>query len=186
MDKKASILNAALVLFVENGFHGTATGKIAQEAGVASGTLFQYFKTKDELVVALYLHVKNELAEYVAQHIVQGAEIKASVRSLILASLFWALEHPLKFRFIQQIQTSPYLKQVDPNLLHQQVAPHISLIQKGVEGGIFKPLPADLLYALMSHQVFALFHYLTEKKYSKQMQKDTIQTTCDLIWDMLT
>jgi AcrR family transcriptional regulator len=42
MDKQQEILSAALQLFVANGFHGTATSKIAKEAGVANGTLFHY------------------------------------------------------------------------------------------------------------------------------------------------
>ena len=64
MTKKEAILNTALKLFVENGFHGTATGKIAQEAGVGTGTLFTYFKTKDELVLSLYVSIKIEMMEY--------------------------------------------------------------------------------------------------------------------------
>ena len=54
MEKREKILAAALNLFVEFGFHGTPTSKIAQKAGVANGTLFHYFATKEELVVALF------------------------------------------------------------------------------------------------------------------------------------
>jgi len=51
MDKKQLILGTALKLFVEAGFHGTATSKIAAEANVANGTLFNYFRTKEELIL---------------------------------------------------------------------------------------------------------------------------------------
>jgi AcrR family transcriptional regulator len=49
-EKKQQIMNAALKLFVENGFHGTSTAEIAKTAGVATGTLFHHFKTKQELI----------------------------------------------------------------------------------------------------------------------------------------
>ena len=49
-EKKQSILDASLKLFVENGFHGTSTAEIAKTAEVATGTLFHYFKTKEELI----------------------------------------------------------------------------------------------------------------------------------------
>ena len=59
MEKVDKILEAALQLFTSKGFHGTPTSEIAKTAGVANGTLFHYFKTKEELINNLYLHVKN-------------------------------------------------------------------------------------------------------------------------------
>jgi len=58
-DKRTAILSASLTLFTERGFHGTPTSMIAREAGIATGTLFHYFKTKEELITALYLSVKK-------------------------------------------------------------------------------------------------------------------------------
>jgi AcrR family transcriptional regulator len=186
MSKRDLILTAALKLFVENGFHGTATSKIAQEAGVANGTLFQYFKTKDELVVALYLHVKEELTAYVARHTTADAGIKEAIQTQVLSTLYWALEQPLKFRFIQQLHSSPYIELIDQDLLHKQMEPHLTLIQKGVKQGVLKPLPAELLYALMSNQVFGLYQFITAKKMSKPKQKQAIQATFNMLWDMVT
>jgi len=45
-DKRTAIIEAALKLFTERGFHGTSTAQISKEAGVATGTLFNYFPTK--------------------------------------------------------------------------------------------------------------------------------------------
>ncbi|NLD57912.1 MAG: TetR/AcrR family transcriptional regulator, partial [Methanomicrobiales archaeon] len=61
-DKREAILNTALTLFVERGFYGTPTSLISKEAGVATGTLFFYFNTKEELIDTLYLRVKAEAA----------------------------------------------------------------------------------------------------------------------------
>jgi AcrR family transcriptional regulator len=186
MDKKDLIINAALKLFVDNGFHGTATSKIAQEAGVATGTLFQYFKTKDELVIALYIHIKNELTAFILKNTAENADIKETIKSQILSSLFWALDNAIKFRFIQQFHTSPYIGQVEQEVLHKQVEPHLTLIQKGIKQGVLKPLPADLVYSLMSNQVFGLYQFVTSKKLSKARQQETIETTFEMLWDMLT
>ena len=186
MDKRDLIINAALKLFVDNGFHGTATSKIAQDAGVANGTLFQYFKTKDELVIALYTHLKDELAEYVIKHTADTKDIKAEMKSQILSSLFWALDNSLKFRFIQQFHTSPYIGQVEQEVLDRQVEPHLKLIQKGIKQGVIKSLPVDLIYSLISNQVFGLYQFVTSRKLSKAKQHETIETTFEMLWDMLT
>lgn len=186
MDKRELILNAALKLFVENGFHGTATSKIAQEAGVANGTLFQYFKTKDELVIELYVYLKNELTDYVDDNTEENAGIKESIKTHILSSLFWALDNPTQFRFIQQFHTSPYIGQVEKEIINKQIEPHLNLIDKAIKQGIIKPLPADLIYSLLSNQVFGLNQYLISKKISKKKQLDIIESTFEMLWDMIT
>lgn len=55
MDKRKAIMEAALKLFTERGFHGTTTTQISKEAGVATGTLFNYFPTKEDLIIACIL-----------------------------------------------------------------------------------------------------------------------------------
>lgn len=186
MNKRDLIFNAALHLFVENGFHGTATSKIAQEAGVANGTLFQYFKTKDELVVHLYIHLKDELAEYVSKNTVHNADMKQTIKTQVLSSLFWALDNQAKFQFIQQFHTSPYIGQVEQDVLNKQIEPHLTLIQEAIRQGIVKPLPADLVYLLITNHVFGLYQYLISKKIPKTQQHQLIETTFDMLWDMLT
>src|SRR3989442_3346974 len=49
-DKEARIRAAALALFREKGFAATTTRQVAERAGIATGTLFLYVKTKEELV----------------------------------------------------------------------------------------------------------------------------------------
>lgn len=185
MDKRESITNAALKLFVENGFHGTATGKIAQEAGVANGTLFQYFKTKDELVIALYLQFKEEMFEFVSEHTDNKTDIKESIKSNLLSSLNWALDNPTKFHFIQQFHISPYLGKVEQEVLNKQVEPHLTLIQKGIQKGVLKSMPADLIYSLISNQVFGVYKYITSKTFSKSKKQEMIETTFEMLWDMV-
>jgi AcrR family transcriptional regulator len=185
VSKKEKIAEVSLRLFVGNGFHGTPTSKIAQEAGVANGTLFNYFKTKDELVIALYISVKDEMAEYLAQHTTTGRGLKEVMKSQFLASLFWALDNELKFRFIQLFHTSPYIEKMAQEVLQNQAGPHLGLIQQGIDERVFKPLPADLIFTLISSQTFGLYQYLASRSLSKVEQHEVIQQTFELLWDML-
>jgi AcrR family transcriptional regulator len=185
MDKKELIIEAALKLFVENGFHGTATGKIAQEAGVATGTLFNYFKTKDELVIAIYIQLKEELANYITENTENQSDTKGKIKIQISATLFWGLDNSSKFRFIQQFHSSPYLSQVEVEVINKQVLPHLQLIQTGINEDLIKVLPVDLIYSIISSQTFGLYQYLTSKELSKVEQHDTIQNTFEMLWEMI-
>ena len=62
-DKRNAILDAATRLFAERGLTAAPTSEISKQAGVAEGTLFTYFKTKDDLINALYREIKLELAD---------------------------------------------------------------------------------------------------------------------------
>ncbi len=50
--RRQQILDAALVCFSRDGFHNTTTADIVRESGVSQGTLYLYFATKDDIVVA--------------------------------------------------------------------------------------------------------------------------------------
>lgn len=186
MNKKDLIISAALKLFVDNGFHGTATSKVAIEAGVANGTLFQYYKTKEDLIIALYKHVKDELNEYITKNTVSTKTFKEEMKTQVLSSLFWALDNGVKFRYIQQFQTSPYMAQVEPAIIIKQLEPHLALIKKGIKGGVIKSLPVELIYSLTASQVFGLYQFITTRKLSKKDQQQTIESVFELLWDMLT
>src|SRR5215510_13871781 len=64
-DKREAILAAALELFVERGFFGTAVPEIADRAGVGAGTIYRYFESKEALVNAIYRQEKLHFAERV-------------------------------------------------------------------------------------------------------------------------
>ena len=53
-DKRERILSAAVKVFAKNGFYATRVSEVAKAAGVADGTIYLYFKSKDELLVSLF------------------------------------------------------------------------------------------------------------------------------------
>ncbi len=53
MSRKQWILTAATELFAKQGFNGTATSEIARKAGVAQGTVFHHFKSKENLLISI-------------------------------------------------------------------------------------------------------------------------------------
>jgi AcrR family transcriptional regulator len=61
---RRKILNAALELFRERGLDGTTTKQISRRAGIAEGTLFNYFKTKEDLALYFFQKETNELVEW--------------------------------------------------------------------------------------------------------------------------
>src|SRR5690349_8003202 len=61
-DKRATILQAALELIAERGFHGAPMSLVAQRAGVSAGIIYHYFASKEELIHALYHQIEADFS----------------------------------------------------------------------------------------------------------------------------
>lgn len=65
-DKRDRILRSAVHLFATRGFHYTHTGEIAKDADIATGTLYLYFRSKDEVLLAAYEQAMHAFIEGVS------------------------------------------------------------------------------------------------------------------------
>lgn len=112
IEKRELILETATRLFVERGFHATPTSAITKEAGMSAGILFHYFKTKDDLIVQLYVDIKMEFTDCVLKDV---DTLKAGISKLRLIwsnSWKWGLENPQKFAFLRQADNTIYSEQI--------------------------------------------------------------------------
>ncbi len=104
-EKRDAILNAAAEEIADAGL-GVATARIARRAGIAEGTLFTYFPTKDDLLNALYLELKKE--GYL--HIDQGFPLKGSLEQrthhVWSSYIAWVIDSPAKRRTMAQLTVS--------------------------------------------------------------------------------
>ncbi|WP_461488462.1 TetR/AcrR family transcriptional regulator [Pontibacter sp. HJ8] len=167
-DKRERIVAAALELFTTKGFQQTSTAAISKEANVATGTLFLYFKSKDELINALYREAKQALAVYFRQDFPEGAPIEVQLRHFWQHAIHWALEHPYHFRFLSMFSHSPFIT----NLTKEEAASSFqfmqNLVEEAIRAGSLRALDSDLFIALFSGQLHATLQHLTQNAGSKK------------------
>jgi AcrR family transcriptional regulator len=109
-DKQAALLDAATSVIAEQGL-GAPTSLIAKRAGVAEGSLFRYFPTKDELFNALYLNIKRHLSETMHVQVDATAPLKDMVRSFWDGYINWGMAHPLAVKALSQLAVSDKISQ---------------------------------------------------------------------------
>jgi AcrR family transcriptional regulator len=81
---KRAILAAALALFAKKGFYRTTTKEISKKAGIAEGTLFNYFETKEDLALYFFaLEQAETIAGYEADHHLQRASLPEKLFAII-------------------------------------------------------------------------------------------------------
>ena len=104
-EKREAILDAAAELVATLGT-GAPTAKIAQEAGLAEGTLFTYFATKDALLNELFLEIEAELAATMLEGYPAGEDARLRSRHLWDRFIDWSAQHPMKHKAMRQLKVS--------------------------------------------------------------------------------
>jgi AcrR family transcriptional regulator len=153
-DKRQAILDAALSLFVEKHFHGTSVPEIAARAGVADGTIYRYFISKEALVNELYVLRKRELVAFVARPFRPGMSVKERLVEIGERFMVFAETAPLVVFFLERNHHESYLY---PEALAEEVPLVqliISLLEEGKSQGIIKDIRNEVL-------MFVLYGALT-------------------------
>ena len=92
----------------ERGFHGASMSAIAKAAGVAAGTAYVHYSSKDEIVIDAYVEAKRDLWGAVGQVIDTGASIRDRFVALWRATYRHFLTAPNIARFLLQVDRSPF------------------------------------------------------------------------------
>ena len=166
-NKRERILIAARRLFVKQGFHSTPTAAIAREANVANGTLFHYFNTKEELINTLFKETNRSFFTISTAGVDHEKNIKSKVRLLWYNTVKWAMNRPQDFLFLQQYSNSPFISQLTQVQTSEHSGIYYGLIDQGKDNGLLKDIPTDLMYQLITYQIYGIIQYLFQHKESR-------------------
>src|SRR5262249_17780784 len=108
-DKREAIMSAALQLFVERGFFGTAVPEIADKAGVGAGTIYRYCESKEALVNAIYRQEKLHFAHDVIDEFPVAAPTREQFRLLWNRMAKFATDNADSFVFLELHHHARYL-----------------------------------------------------------------------------
>ena len=82
-DKRERILDAAVKVFAKKGFHATRVSEVAKAAGVADGTIYLYFASKDDILVSLFEDRVEKLLAYMKDELPKSPTAAGKMRRVI-------------------------------------------------------------------------------------------------------
>jgi TetR/AcrR family fatty acid metabolism transcriptional regulator len=132
-EKYYAILEGALKVFAENGFHKSQVSRIAKEAGVADGTIYLYFKKKEDILTSLFQEKLGELVEKFNTGVNEQMTAKQALYK-VCEIHFSELEGNVNLAFLTQIE----LRQSDLELRKEiglALKRYIILIENILERG---------------------------------------------------
>lgn len=182
-DKRTAILDAALTVFSERGVDGVAVPEISARAGVAIGTIYRYFPSKEVLVNELYREQKAVLA----RRLNEGVDHKAAPRELFAD--FWdrmvafAREDPRAYRFLELQDHRPYLDKASLRLERRVLAPMSASVRRLQARGVFRSDVRHEVVMAMTWGAFVNLFKAERDGYLTLTPRD-ITAACDACWRM--
>ena len=132
--KSQQIVDAAIRVFARTGYYNSRVSDIAREAGIASGTIYLYFKTKDEILVTLFREKMAEWVDVVRREIATEPDPVAKLRRLV-ALHFSVLESNPDLAEVVQIELRQGHKFFRGASAHE-ISAYFGLIGSVLEEGI--------------------------------------------------
>jgi len=149
-DKREAILEAALQLFVERGFHGTAVPEIAERAGVGAGTIYRYFASKEAIVNAIYQQYKMELTAGLLRSFPVDKPARTQIAHLWNRLAEFAYANPGAYAFLELHHHASYLDAESIAIERRIVDVGMRLIEQAQARGEVRAAPPMLLAALLT------------------------------------
>ncbi len=181
-DKREAIMRSALKLFTTKGFDNTSTANISKNAGVGTGTLFNYFDSKEALINELYLETKKEFMGIFPPLSDDTLLTEEVVRTFWDLGINWGIRNPDKMKFIVMYKSSPYITKLTQSEIADEMELLGDLYQRSIEEGLIKDLPIDYLMEATTSHMYATILYLTSRKIK---DPKVIEDLFPTGWDMI-
>ena len=138
--RKDNLIDSALQVFAQKGYSDTTMTDIAKKAGVSTPVLYEYFKTKEDLLFAIpekFMEEPIRIMEYVAPYL-RGAEAK--IRGIVQGYLTIYDNNPLYASLVMlELKTNrKFLKAKAYGMVKKVAGGLLEVIQEGIKDGTFK------------------------------------------------
>ncbi|MGV8995934.1 MAG: TetR/AcrR family transcriptional regulator [Parvibaculaceae bacterium] len=181
--KRRLILEAALTLFSEEGFHGASMAKLAKTAGLPVGTIYRHFAGKEELIHALYSELKRDRLIAMLDGQSDGMSLRARFDLYWQNTFDYCLAHPREFKFAEAYAYSPFLRD-SSKAMHTEVGKALAtFFEEGYRSGTFKSLSPQLLLPLISGPLNALLARAVAGLLT--LSQTDQQSVMDACWDAI-
>jgi TetR/AcrR family fatty acid metabolism transcriptional regulator len=139
-DKRERILRAAIKVFARKGFYATRVSEIAKAAGVADGTIYLYFKNKDDVLVCIFQDRIGKLVAVLREEIAKLDTVEDRIRRVVELQL-GLLEGQRDLAEVITVnlrQSSKLLKQYAVPLFKDYLDVIANVIAEGQKSGVFR------------------------------------------------
>ncbi len=161
-DKGQRILDAAEAVFADCGFYNAKVSDIAKHAGVADGTIYLYFKSKDDLLISLFESRMTRVCDAMNAAVAAAESAESKLQTFIQTHLQMVNEHPslAEVLTVELRQSSKFMKEHSNPKFAEYLKILATLIGEGQKSGAFDaqvpaPLAARAIFGMVDELALA-------------------------------
>ncbi|GGK86272.1 TetR/AcrR family transcriptional regulator [Rufibacter glacialis] len=182
-EKKKAILESTLKLIKENGFHGTPMSLVAKKAGVAAGTIYHYFDSKDTLIMELFEYTQFRLQQAMLKNLREDMDFKEGFFLRWTSRYHFFIQNPDVLFFIEQFVNSPYFPRC-PQERNERIQNEIKqFIGIGKEQGVFRDLDQNLMSIMVHSSIITAAKIQIDGKLV--LGENEISQLAQMMWDSI-
>lgn len=176
-DKKQAIFESTLALIKEHGFHGAPMSQVARNAGVAAGTIYHYFESKEQLICALYSDTRERATAVVEQALKEEGSLKDKFYRVWNSLYRFYVKEPNVLIFFEQFVNSPYNANKCPDHFQGEL---YSFFAAAIKSGALKPVKPQLLLVTVVGSIIAAAKLHLYGQAS--LTKNDLEHAIDILW----
>lgn len=182
-DKRSRILKAAVKVFADKGFYNTRVAEIAKKAGVADGTIYLYFKSKDEILIHIFEEEMQHFIEEIRQAVDSETETIARLRTFVKTHLAFVKRNP-KLAHVFQLelrQSHKFIKEYTGSKVREYLDIIGELVEAGQRDGTLRP---DVHPSLVKRALFGALDEISTHWVLSKNGKYDLAATAEQIGDI--
>ncbi len=180
-NKVNAIHKAAIELVTKTGFSGLKMAEVAKKSGVATGTLYVYYKSKEELINDVYLVTKEEIAGAIINPEYLKETFYETFKAMWYGYFGYCLQYPEKMLFVEQFIYSGYISEINIAKADSHFEPLDQFLIQGQKNGHIKEMHVEIIKAHLQGSV----HEIVKMKVRGdiQLEEDGMHTCFNMAWD---
>jgi AcrR family transcriptional regulator len=182
-EKFEAIAQATFALVEKVGLSGLTMADVARGAGIATGTLYVYYSSKEDLIRDLYRRSKIAAAGRLLEGYDERAPFRSRARMLWRNAIKERLDHYAEGVFYRQYLNSPWSNDSDRELSSNLMKRWLDFLEEGKAQEILKTAPSSLMTALFQGSVQETAELL--RRGALRADEETLELAFALCWDAM-
>lgn len=175
------IYKATLELVKEKGLAGITMNDISKAASLATGTLYIYFKNKEDLITALFTQCRAESATQYFEGLDKAESFEDKMHTVFTNIIQYKVSYFENSVFLEQLYHSPFGCQGELTKKQKALQPLMDLVKEGKEAGLLKDVHDELIISY----TFGIINEMVKKSYfsRKKLTPEIIEQVYAMYWD---
>lgn len=178
MSIKQKIYHSLISIINTEGFHNTPVSKIASQAEISPGSIYNYFKNKDDIIQSLYVSIYSEIEEIIISNSDSGGSPKDQFLTYWLEIYRFFIKNIEKYGYIKQFENSPFYNNEMIEESRNVFKPLMYYIQDGINNGDFRDTDPLYLMLILKANIYTAVDLSIEGL----VHRDGLEDIIDITW----